>query len=239
MRKRDPRHQAQLIEIQILSPPELIRRIGVKSHTDQHYVESEVLATLIRNRFGQVSGVVDAAVVELNRRMQILVGKRMLGMRGQPEVARRGDQALPDTIDYIWDHFYEETVPLSNSEVRFAVYVRDRFDDFMRHLRTEKNSMESVDDMDVVDADGGTTPYIETVEDPRAESPEEALIWKRQSSKVLSALMSLPKAERNAFYLRAEFGYEWQKVADLLGCSIPTARKHYEAAMEKLRGALE
>jgi len=239
MRKRDPKHQVQLDEIQNLSPTELIRRIGIKGHSDQHYVDSEVLATLIRNRFEQASGVVDAAVVELNRRMQILVGKRMFGVRGQPEVVRRGDQALPDTIDYIWNHFYDETVPLSNAEVRFAVYVRDRFDDFMRHLRTEKNSMESVDTMDVVDADGSTTPYIETVEDPRAENPEEALIWKQQRSKVLSTLMSLPTAQRNAFYFRAEFEYDWQKIADLMKCSIPTARKHYEAAMEKLKGALE
>lgn len=239
MRKRDPKHQAQLDEIQNLSPSELIRRIGIRGYTDQHYLESEILATLIRNRFGQVPGVVDAAVVEINRRMQILVGKRMLGIRGRPEVVRRGDQAVPDTIDYIWDHFYAETVPLSNSEARFAVYVHDRFDDFVRHLRAEKNSMESVDDMEVVDADGGATPYIETVEDPRAEPPEEALIWKLQSSKVLSTLMSLPKAERNVFYFRVEFEYEWQKVADLLGCSIPTARKHYNTAMEKLKGALE
>lgn len=239
MRKRDPKHQAQLDEIQSLSPPELIRRIGIKGYTDQHYVESEVLATLIRARFGQMSGVVDAAVVELHRRMQILVGKRMLGMKGQPEVARRGDQAVPDTIDYIWDHFFEETVPLSNSEVRFAVYVRDRVDDFMRHLRAEKNSMESVDGMDIVDSDGGTTPYIETVEDPRAETPEDALSWKQKSAKVLDTLMSLPKTERNAFYFRAEFQYEWQKVADLLGCSIPTARKHYDTAMKKLKGELE
>jgi hypothetical protein len=239
MRKRTPKHEAQLGEIQNLSPSDLIRRIGIRGHNDQNYLESEILATLIRNRFEQVSGVVDAAVVELNRRMQILVGKRMLGIRGQPEVARRGDQAVPDTIDYIWDHFYAETVPLSNSEARFAVYVHDRFDEFVRHLRAEKNSMESVDDMDVVDADGSSTPYIETVEDPRAETPEEALIWRMQSSKTLSTLMSLQKAERNAFYFRAKFEYEWQKIADLLGCSIPTARKHYYTAMERLKGALE
>ena len=239
MRTRDPRHQAQLNGIQGLSPPELIRRIGLKVHTEQDYVESEVLATLIRNRFGQVSGIVDAAVVELNRRMQILVGKRMFGMRDQPEVARLGDKAKSDTIDYIWDCFYEESIPLSNSEVRFAVYVRDRFDDFMRHLRTEKNSMESVDDMDVVDADGGVTSYIDTVEDLRAENPEEALIWKQQCSMVLTALLALTRVERNVFYFRTYYQYEWQKVADLLGCSIPTARKHYETAMEKLKGALE
>src|SRR3569832_622154 len=118
MRKRTPKHEAQLGEIQNLSPSDLIRRIGIRGQNDQHNQETENQATHNHNRNEQKSGVVDAAVVELNRRMQILVGKRMLGIRGQPEVARRGDQAVPVTIDYIWDHFYAETVPLSNSEAR-------------------------------------------------------------------------------------------------------------------------
>ena len=99
MRKRDPRHQAQLASIQPLSPSELVKRIGISDHNDANHIASEVLATIIRNRFGQADGVVSAAVEELNRRIQVLVGKRMRGMMGHPEVARRGDQALPDTID--------------------------------------------------------------------------------------------------------------------------------------------
>jgi Sigma-70, region 4 len=239
MRKRDSKHQAQLASIQPLGPPELIRRIGIGDHNDSSHIASEVLATLIRNRFGQADGVVGAAVEELNRRIQVLVGKRMRGMMGQPEVARRGDQALPDTIDYVWDRFFEETVVISNAEVRFAVFVRDRVDDFMRHLRADKNSMESVDAMIVSDKEGNTTPFIDTVEDTDADNPEQALASKQQNAKVVIALMALPKVERNAFYFRAEFKYEWKKVAELLGCSIPTANKHFAAAMEKLEGALE
>jgi hypothetical protein len=239
MRKRDSKHQAQLASIQPLGPPELIRRIGIGDHNDSSHIASEVLATLIRNRFGQADGVVGAAVEELNRRIQVLVGKRMRGMMGQPEVARRGDQALPDTIDYVWDRFFEETVVISNAEVRFAVFVRDRVDDFMRHLRADKNSMESVDAMIVSDKEGNTTSFIDTVEDTDADNPEQALTSKQQNAKVVIALTALPKVERNAFYFRAEFKYEWKKVAELLGCSIPTANKHFAAAMEKLEGALE
>ena len=82
MRKRDSKHQAQLASIQPLGPPELIRRIGIGDHNDSSHIASEVLATLIRNRFGQADGVVGAAVEELNRRIQVLVGKRMRGMMG-------------------------------------------------------------------------------------------------------------------------------------------------------------
>ena len=62
MRKRDPRHEAQVVVIQALSSSELIQRIGVHDHTDTHYIASEVLATLVRNRFGQTVGALDAAV---------------------------------------------------------------------------------------------------------------------------------------------------------------------------------
>jgi DNA-directed RNA polymerase specialized sigma24 family protein len=51
--------------------------------------------------------------------------------------------------------------------------------------------------------------------------------------------MDLPKRERDAFYFREEFKYEWAKVAELLGCSVPTARKYRDQAMDKLKGAME
>ena len=239
MRKRDPKHDAQLLHVIGLKPTELVQRIGVGDHKHVDFIASEVLATLVRNRMSQSAGVVTAAVEELNRRIQVLAGIRMVGMKGREEVERRGDSALQDTIDYIWDHFFEEIVAVSNSEVRFAVYVRDRFDDFMRHLRTEKNSMDSVDAMDVIDSEGNVTPLIETIEDHRGESPEQALMRVQMNAAVLSALMALPKAQRNAFYFRAEFDYEWKKVAELIGCSVTTAQKHYELAMEKLKGAYE
>ena len=239
MRKRDSKHQAQLDIVQRLPASELIRRVGVSDHTNPVYIESEVLATLVRNRFGQADRVLDAAVEELNRRIQVLVGKRMRGVSSLPEVRRRGSEAVQDTIDYIWSHLFEEVVPISNAEVRFAVYVRDRFDDFMRHLRAEKNSMDSIDAMQTKDEDGNATPFIDSVEDGNAETPEDALARKQLSARVVSMLMSLPTAERNAFYFRSEFQYEWRKVAELLGCSIPTARQHHAAALEKLKGVLE
>lgn len=239
MRNRDPRHEASLHAVLALKTAELIRRVGIGDHGHAEFIESEVLATLLRNRVGQATGVVTAIVEELNRRIQSLIGKRIRGFKGRPEVDRLGDRALLEAIDYIWDHFFGETVAVSNSEVRFAVYVRDRFDDFMRHLRTEKNSMDSIDGMDVVDSDGNATPFIETVEDRSAQSPEEAMMSAQKNAAVLDALMALPRAYRDAFYYRAEFEYEWKQVAELLGCSVTTAQKYYEVAMNKLKGANE
>lgn len=236
MRKRETHHQAQLDDIPSLRASELQRRFGLDHHQVDH-IASEVLATLVLNRVGQASGITDAAAEALIKRIQSLVGKRWQGMKGRPEVLRRGNQAFEDVLDYVWDKLLEEKGPFSNAEYRFAVFVRDRVDDFLRHLRTEKNSMDSVDGMGGNDDSAKLT--ADDIADDNAETPEEALMRKQQSAKVNQVLMDLPKHERDAFYFREEFKYEWAKVAELLDCSVPTARKYRDQAMDKLKGAME
>lgn len=236
MRKREARHQAQLDSIPSLATSELPLRFGLDHHHADH-IASEVLATLVLNRVGQARGVTDAVAEALIKRIQSLVGKRWQGMKGRPEVLRRGGQAFEDVLDYVWDKLLEEKGPFSNAEYRFAVFVRDRVDDFLRHLRTEKNSMDSVDGMG--GDDDSATLTADDIADDNAETPEEALMRKQQSAKVNQVLMDLPKRERNAFYFRKEFKYEWAKVAKLLDCSVPTARKYLGQAMDQLKGAIE
>ncbi|AOJ02442.1 hypothetical protein WS70_11900 [Burkholderia mayonis] len=220
MRTRDSAHEAELKQIAALPEEQLLRRIQL-DHTEVGHVPSEVLATIVRTHFGRAAGVIAAAVAMLNRRIQLIVGKRWQGAKDRPEVERRGGQAFTDAIDYIWLKFFEDKAPLSNAEVRFGVFVRDRLDDFLRHLRTEMNSMDSVDGMQ--EAHEGAA-ILEGLEDPDGESPEEALEKKQLSAAAVKALMNLPRQERDAFYFRAELRYEWKQVAQLLRCSVPTAR---------------
>ena len=236
MRKRETHHQIQLDSIPSIATSELSRRFGLDHHHPDH-IASEVLATLVLNRVGQASGVTDAAAEALIKRIQSLVGKRWQGMKSRPEVIRRGGQAFEDVLDYVWDKLLEEKGPLSNAEYRFGIYVGNRVDDFLRHLRAEKNSMDSVDGME--SEDDSATFTADDIEDDNAETPEEALMRKQQSGKVIQVLMDLPKLERDAFYFREEFKYEWAKVAAMLGCSVPTARKYRDQAMNKLKGAME
>lgn len=239
MRTPDPRHQQQLHGLTGLSAEELIKRINVRDHNDASHVHSEVLATLIRHPHGRPEKVNTAAVEELNARIQILAGKRLRGLSWLPGVRRRGSNALQDTIDYVWERIFEDK-GLSNSEVRFAVFVRDRVDEFVRHLEFDKNSMDPIEGMSVVDPQtGDETPLIELQEDTQGERPEAALMRKQQSEALDNAVLALPKEQRRAFLLRAKFEYDWQRVAAALGCSVPTARKLYELARETLQGALQ
>lgn len=237
MRKRQPKHENQLKFIEGATPSEIIRRIGIVDHVASDFLDSEVLASLIRNRVMESAGVVNEATVMLNRRIQILVGKR-LRCEEWYEMTGRSSTVVEDTIDYVWDILLrEEGVP--NCEVYFAVFVRDRVDDYMRHLLTLKNSMESIDAMTVNDEDGNQTPFIDLVKDDDTETPEEALMRGQQTTALRSMLMSLPQAERNAFYFRIDCAYDWKKVAELMGCSIPTARQHLNRGLKKLQGVME
>lgn len=236
MRKHQPQHEKKLNLIEGLKAPEVIRRIRVEDFKADDFLDSEVLAWLIRNRVHASDGIVDEAVDVLNRRIQVLVGKR-LG-REWYAMKDRSSTVLEDTIDYVWDALLKDD-GISNCEVYFAVFVRERADDYMRHLLAEKNSMKSVDAMTVNDKDGNETAFIDTVRDNAGETPEQVLMRIQQTFSVRGVLISLPQAERNAFYFRFICKYDWEKVATHIGCSIPTARQHYNRSLGKLMEAMK
>ncbi len=236
MRKRQPKHESQLKSLETWKPADVLKRIGIIDYKDDDFLDSEVLASLIRNRMYESAGVTTEATIVLNKRIQILVGKRLrLEWYG---LTSRSNTIAADTIDYVWDALLTEE-GLSNCEIYFAVFVRNRVDDYMRHLLAQKNSMESIDKMTMDDKDGNKTPFIDMVKDNNAETPEEAFMRTQQTLAVRSMLISLPQVERNVFYFRIMCRYDWGKVAEFIGCSIPTARLHLKRSLEKLQGVME
>jgi hypothetical protein len=235
MRTRDPVHVTEMNQIAALPEHELLRRIRLR-HTEPQHISSEVLAAMVRSHLRRTKGIAEAAVAMLNDRIQLIVGARWRGAKDRHEVQRRGNQAFADAIDYVWMQFFEDKSPVSNAEVRFGVFVRDRLDDFLRHLRTEANSMDSVDGMESEEQE---TSIVEGLEDTCGERPDEALERKQLTEAAIRELMKLSRKHRDAFYYRSEQEYEWTKVAELLRCSVPTARSYYAKALESLKGVLE
>lgn len=240
MRQRDPSHERRLQSLLISSADDCKRQIAVSDYRQNDYVASEVLASIIRLRFGQSTGVLHAATQELHRRVvkmvEIHTHQRHAGT--WRELKRNCSEVVVDAISYFWKTFMDDEQAVCNAEVRFAVYLQNKLDDYKTHLLTEENTRKSVNDMAVTDEDGDEAEFIDTVEDALSESPEEFAIRMQESEKINSALMSLPCIERNAFYFRMECEYDWQTVAKFLGCSIPTARQHLNISLEKLQGAL-
>lgn len=238
MRQRDPKHTAREALLQSQPKAEWLRQVAISDYKDPDHVASEVLAALIRVRFGEDSGQLAAAINALHGRVVAFARKHIHTHPVWATIAAGNSELVVDAVSYVWDKLLAEKQEVSNAEVRFAVYLANRTDDFMRQQLTFGNSMPSSDNMDVGDEDGEPTRLIDTLIDDDGETPEEHAIRSQTTSRVMKLMMGLPKIERNAFYFREELEYEWSKVAELLGCSVPTARKHYQSCVDKLKGEL-
>ncbi len=238
MRKRDPNHTARQALLQSQPKAEWLRQVAITNYKDPDYVASEVLAALIRVRFGNDNGQLDSAVNALNRRIVSLSRKHIYTHPVWASLAANNSELVIDAIQYLWGKLLSDTQEISNSEVRFAIFLSNRVDDFMRHQLTYDNSMPSSNDSDTSNEDDESIKLIDTLVDPECETPEEYAIRVERKERVLKMMMGLPKLERNAFYYRKELEYDWPKVAELLGCSIPTAHKHYKSCVDKLKGEL-
>ncbi len=239
MRQRDPNHERRLRQLLELSPEDCKRQIAITDYRQPDYVASEVLASLIRVRFGATTGILTAATEALHRRVVTGAEVRIRGKEAWHKLARNSSEVIAEAIAYFWDKFVHDQQSVCNAEVCFAVYLRNKVDDYMKHLLTNENTMESIDDMEAEDEDGEEVKFITMVKDPNGTSPEQIAIRGQLSTKITSALMALPRRERNAFYFRVECEHDWQQVADLLECSVPTARKLVKRSLEKLQGALD
>lgn len=238
MRQRDQHHEASLKQLVKLSADECIRRIGIEKFKDPEYVASEVLASIVRARYGADNGVLSATAASLHHRV---VEGAEIRIRTHPawrDVAQNDSEAIEDAIGYFWHKFMDDKQAVCNAEVRFKVYLENKVDDYMRHLLTEENTRESIDGMSAIDEDDDEANFIDTVTDPDGLSPEESAIRGQVSRVVAQAFQLLSEQERQVLYLRIECEYNWNKVAELLGCSIPTARNLLNNALEKLRGEL-
>ncbi|MGO4222798.1 sigma factor-like helix-turn-helix DNA-binding protein [Lysobacter sp. TAF61] len=212
--------------------------MAITDYKDPDYVASEVLASLIRARYGQDTGQLDAAVNALNRRVVASVNKQIQTSTYYKCLADSRSELVADTVSYVWDKLLADPGPVPNCEVRFAVFLGNRVDDYMRHQDTFDNALPSSDDMDLEGDEGDAIRLVDTLVDREGETPEDYALRVERHERVLSALIKLPRIEQKAFYLREECEFDWTKVAKLLGCSVPTARKHCNNSVEKMKGEL-
>jgi RNA polymerase sigma factor (sigma-70 family) len=235
MRKRDPVHEQRLQQLLKSTPDECKRQIKVEP-PDPDYVSSEVLASLVRLRFERDNGLMDAAAAALHKRVVKGARSRILGRPTWRRIYGNKDTGIiDDAVTYFWEKFLADQQAVCNAEVRFEVFWKNKTDDYMRHLLTEENTRPSLDALANVDDDGRSTPVAEQIEDD-GPSPEESAIVSQLAANLSDELLALPKRERNAFQFRCEYGYPWKKVAELLQCSIPTARELVRISVEKLQG---
>lgn len=238
MVKRDPKHESALKAIVKLDAAELRRRIAVGDYKHPDYVTSEVLAAMVRNRFGQEGDVLDAAASTLYARLMKLADRYIQTNPQWEAVALSSSETLQEATSKAWFGLVTDKAPVCFAEVRFLPFVEARVEDYLQGRLAQKNQMAELDSMDITDDNGNVTPYAETLEADQDDGPEAEMIRKQKSTSVNKALMELDPKDRRAVYFRVECEYDWKQTAKLLGCSVPTARKYYNQGMAKLRGAL-
>jgi RNA polymerase sigma factor (sigma-70 family) len=239
MRKRDPKHETSLNALIKLSIDDIKRLVSIDDYHHSDFIASEVLASLVRIKYGEQSGLLEVIVKSLHKR--VIKGIQGCIKRNETlqALVASNSELVQEIASYFWEKLIEDKQVVSNSEVRFGVYLQNRVIDCMRHQLIDENSRESIDSFTSVDEEGNTTSFIDTVPSDPEDSPEVSVIRAQEQSILMNALMQLPKDQRDAFYFRNECDYDWEQVSEFLNCSVPTARKLYKLSIEKLQGVLK
>lgn len=236
MAKPDPKHQQACKEFVVLEAAEAKRRIGISDYRTAGYVSSEVLASVVRARFGQHGGLLDVAARALFERIVRLVGAYLRKNSHWRGVANSSSETLNEINSYIWDKLIGDPSATCFAEVRFLTFVEARVEDYLRSRLAQKNQMKSLDSMHSRDEEGRERQYADLIKDETTDTPEIAAIRLQTTAVLNRALLALEPLERRAVHFRVQCEMGWDETATALGCSIPTAKKHLDRGLDKLRG---
>lgn len=236
MANPDPKHKQACEDFLGLDVAEAKRRLGIPDFRTEGYVASEVMASLVRTRFGQHSGVLLIAGRTLYERLVRLAGAYLRKNSQWHGIANASNETLNEVVSYVWEKLISDSSVVSFAEVRFLTFTEARIEDYLRSRLAQKNQMKSLDAMRGRDEDGRTRQYAELIQDEAADTPEIAAIRAQTSAEVNQALLALDPLERRAVHFRVQCELDWNQTAKAMGCSIPTAKKYLERGLEKLRG---
>jgi DNA-directed RNA polymerase specialized sigma24 family protein len=237
--KPDSTHQRTLEQASQQSEDELRDRLGVEGYNDPNYLPSEVLVSFVKLQFGRASGLLDAIVARLNGRILALVRKFLKTRAG---ALRGGDKVEEDATNSVWVALAANDEPVGEAfaEVRFLPFVHRRLTDFVRQARRQQGDSVLFCQLDPKTVDGEDVAFEDTLAADAADQPESE-VARNQLRERLTRLLTteMPKKEKLAVYFRIELGYDWKKAAELMDCSVPTARKYYALGVQRLLGELD
>lgn len=237
--KPDSNHQKVLEQAAQQSEDELRQRLDVKDYRDPAFLPSEVLVSFVKLQFGRASGLLDTIIGKLNSRILGLIEK-LLETRGKGICG--SDQLAEDVTNEVWEALLKDTKPVGRSfaEIRFLVFVKRRLSDFLAAARTQQGDAVLMSELDAKVEDGEEVPFEDIVAGDKGDQPENEAMRNQLKERLTHMLaIDMPKKEKLAVYFRLELDYDWKKTADLMGCTIPTARKYYALGVKRLLGELD
>jgi hypothetical protein len=242
---RDPKHEGLRQMLVRLDAREARLRIEIEDRAHGDYIPPEVLASLVRARFGATTGVLHAATARLYKDVMRLVRAYLRRNPHYHALCDASSEILGEATSYTWEKLVLDRAGVSLAEARLLPFVEDRVNDFVRHLRAKKNGTVSLESLEQMDEEGNSRPFLDSRDEDqselgalcqREELPEAALIRSQSSAALNRALWALPSDEGRAIYLYVMCDLDWTLTARYLRCSIPTARGHLKRGLSKLRG---
>lgn len=237
--KTDSTHQKTLEQAAKQTEEELRQRLTIEDYRDAKYLPSEVLVSFFKLRFGKATGLLAVIVSTLNGRLVAMVERFFMA---RPGALRGVDEAKQDAVSSVWEALSADEEPAGQgfAEVRFLPFVDRKLKDFLRQARRQERNTTLFSQLEPQQVDGEQVPFENTLAGDDEDQPESEAERKELKER-LEKLMTrgLPEKQRIAVSLRVVLGYEWKKVAELLQCSIPTARNHYKLGKQRLLGELD
>lgn len=234
----DPKHRASLQKLVQLPITEIRRQLAIEKFKDPEFVASEVLVTMVRMRFGLESGLLDRVVNVLYGRLMRLIDQYF---RKNPQwhgVVNSSSETLAEATSTAWVVLNADSNPVSFAEVRFLPWVQARAEDYLQEQLAQKNSMPSYDASTEIDEEGEATGAENLLKADKDDQPDAIAERRELSLHLQDVLLTLDPRVRRVVYLRLGFRYDWDKVAELMGVTKPTARKYYNIGIEQLNGAI-
>lgn len=239
--KRDPKHEHALEEILKADVADLALRFAITDWHKPGYIAPEVMATICRQGLQPKVGFLDHASSALYQRLTGAVGGYLRRHPQWNHLVEGSSEFLAEMTSEIWTKLLtDKRGGVSLAEVRFWPWLEARALEYLRMQIALKHTQEvSLETLAPVEEDGELVRWEDLIAADLGDGPEAIVARQRQHKSVMKRLMELPTKERRAVYYRLEFQYDWPTVAKFLGCSIPTARSHYNKGYQKLLGEIE
>lgn len=233
---RRTEHEIQLSQVLRMQREQLLAALAVKHHSNDGYIASEVLVTLVRGSYGTTCSVRDAIALTLHERL-IKLFKNFL--QCNPEwysIVSRSSETETEAIAYTRERIFTNRAEVSFAEVTFFEFVRLRLLDWFKSQTRLKNSVQSVDAIERPDdEDGNAISLVDQVEDEFGLSPENALERKQLIERCRGAIYRLPEKQRTALTLCELQDLTHKEAADVMHLSESSVQKYVKAALKGLR----
>ncbi|MCK4827055.1 hypothetical protein KA005_65580, partial [bacterium] len=233
--KPDPIHEKNLAVVLELEPREIQRRLKITDYNDPDYIACEVLASLVRCRFGKNNGVLGFIVNVLYARLTKFVNQYIHKNKQWYNVVNSSNEILGETVSYAWEKLCTDKNSVTLADVRFRKWVKDRAIDYFISQTREKNIIFTTLRTQKTDEEGNEIALDDFLEHDPEDGQEKVLERAELSIELILVMMTWERHIRLAVIYRLQKVYNWKQVSELLEVSIPTARKYYEIGVERLR----